>query len=61
MDKLKDIHALIDTWGHEECIKFLKNNGGQDTNSNNSSIWRLREHCKHVASIEFSERLKTSK
>ena len=60
MGKLNEIHTLIDTWGNEECIKFLNNNGGQDTAADNSSIWRLRKHCKHVASIEFSERLKTS-
>ena len=61
MNKIEEIYTLIDTWGNEECIKFLLNNGGQDTKGNNSSIWRLREHCKHVASIEFSERLKTLK
>ena len=61
MDKLEDIHALIDTWDAEECIQFLIKNAPQDAEKNKSAIWSLRERCKHIASIEFSERISTPK
>lgn len=61
MDKLEEILALIDTWSPEECIQFLIKNADEDTHSNKSALWSLRERCKHVASIEFSERIPTPK
>ena len=57
MEKLEEIRTLIEFWDQQECIQFLTKNGDSYTNDCKQSIWRMREHCKHIASIEFTKRM----
>lgn len=58
MDSLDKILAQIETWGHEECELFLVKNAKDHISSKSNSIWSLRQRCKNIVSIEFTQRLK---